>query len=78
MYRAKINIGMFFWLFGLQKDTQTYPSVCFQCSIANWLSNKFQAKEAQQKVKSWTEKLLKGLSNIVQDVRAYLTNLTWR
>ena len=36
--------------------------------IANWLSTKFQAKEAQQQVMSWTEKLIKCLTDIVQDV----------
>ena len=36
--------------------------------VANWLSNKFQNKEAQQQVKSWTEKLVKCLQEFVQDI----------
>ena len=45
-----------------------YVCVCVTCRVANWLSNKSQAKEAQQQVKSWTEKLVKCLADIVQDI----------
>ena len=45
-------------------------NVCVTCTcrVANWLSHKFQAKEAQQQVKSWTEKLVRCLANTVQDL----------
>ena len=49
--------------------------VCLSCRVANWLSNKFQAKEAQQQVKSWTEKLVKCLADIVQDIGRLLDKL---
>ena len=42
--------------------------VCVTCRVANWISNKFQAKETQQQVKSRTEQLVKYLTNIVQDI----------
>ena len=43
-------------------------NVCVTCRVANWLSHKFQAKEAQQQVKSWTEKLVRCLADTVQDL----------
>ena len=43
-------------------------SVCVTFRVANWLSHKFQAKEAQQQVKSWTEKLVRCLADTVQDL----------
>ena len=47
-------------------------NVCVTCRVANWLSHKFQlAKEAQQQVKSWTEKLSKCLADIVQDLGTF-------
>ena len=51
----------------------TSPSLRVVCRVINWLSNKFQAKEAQQQVNSWIENVETCLADIVQDVGSFST-----
>ena len=48
-----------------------YVFMRLACRVAHWLSGKFQSKEAQLQLESWTEKVSKCLADIVQVVGSF-------